>query len=386
MDAECLKQRKVLLNPQKRARREDHPQLSVEAVLRKSLSAWWSWGSKADGLPSVWSDTHGDVDQNLLRILPRSEKLVRFASLLLYLAWIHSAAFAADAPPIIDVHLHVYDDSQLPMPQHPTYPGEIRSVPDQSTLIAETLAQMDKHNIVLGLLHDTPANIEKLRERAPDRFLAYPRIGGRFQGGTMSQDPAPEEFERAIGRGDWAGIGEIATVYNGLDPTDTRLWPYYQLANRLDIPVAWHTGTRRGMTLTQPEFRAEIGRPTRWEDIFSKLPNLRAVLFHAGHPFRDDFIAVMMTYPWVYTDTGPFGHVRTPQQFYAYFGYLIEMGLGDRIMFGSDQMGWPEGIGRSVRVIEEAPWDESIKRKILYNNAARFLRLSKDQIEKHHRR
>ena len=54
-------------------------------------------------------------------------------------------------------------------------------------------------------------------------------------------------------------------------------------------------------------------------------------------------------------------------------------------MFGSDQMVWPETIGRSIRVIEEAPFlSDQQKRDILYNNAARFLRLSEEEIERHH--
>ena len=45
-------------------------------------------------------------------------------------------------------------------------------------------------------------------------------------------------------------------------------------------------------------------------------------------------------------------------------------------MFGSDQMVWPEMIGRAIATIESAPGlTESQKRDILYNNAARFLRL-----------
>lgn len=310
---------------------------------------------------------------------------MRFIVAILPAILLHSLVLAADRLPVIDVHLHVYGDQQLPMPKHPAYPGQIRSVPDQSTLIRETLAQMDEHNVVLGLLHDTPANIERLRTRDPERFLAYPRIGGRFHGGGIEHDPTTQEFEVEFQRGNWAGIGEVATVYNGLHPTDERLWPYYEVAHRNDVPIFWHSGTRPQMTRTQPQFRAEIGRPTHWEDVLAKHQDLRAVLFHAGHPFRDDMIAVMMTYPSVYTDTGPLDHVRTSEQFYAYYDYLIEMGMGKRILFGSDQMGWPEGIGHAIDVIKNAPWTEQVKRDILYNNAARFLRLSEEQIAAHHR-
>ena len=53
-------------------------------------------------------------------------------------------------------------------------------------------------------------------------------------------------------------------------------------------------------------------------------------------------------------------------------------------MFGSDQMIWPGVIERSIKVIEEAPFlDRKQKRDIFYNNAARFLRFSKQEIARH---
>jgi hypothetical protein len=54
-------------------------------------------------------------------------------------------------------------------------------------------------------------------------------------------------------------------------------------------------------------------------------------------------------------------------------------------MFGSDQMVWPGTIERAIAVIAEAPFlTAQQKRDVFYNNAARFLRLSKDDIARHH--
>lgn len=51
-------------------------------------------------------------------------------------------------------------------------------------------------------------------------------------------------------------------------------------------------------------------------------------------------------------------------------------GFGKRLLFGSDQMVWPEAIGMAVEGIESATFlTEEEKRDIFYNNAARFLRL-----------
>jgi hypothetical protein len=53
--------------------------------------------------------------------------------------------------------------------------------------------------------------------------------------------------------------------------------------------------------------------------------------------------------------------------------------------FGSDQMIWPGIIEPSIEAIEQAPFlTQAQKRDIFYNNAARFLRLSKEEIARHH--
>ena len=65
---------------------------------------------------------------------------------------------------------------------------------------------------------------------------------------------------------------------------------------------------------------------------------------------------------------------------------LVRAGLGTRVMFGSDQMIWPGVIEPSIQTIEDAPFlTRRQKRDILYNNAARFLRLSPEVIARHHR-
>ena len=66
--------------------------------------------------------------------------------------------------------------------------------------------------------------------------------------------------------------------------------------------------------------------------------------------------------------------------FYRHLEALVRAGLGKRLMFGSDQMRWPDRIGVGIAAIEEAPFlSKAQKRDILYNNAARFLRLGADQ-------
>jgi len=65
---------------------------------------------------------------------------------------------------------------------------------------------------------------------------------------------------------------------------------------------------------------------------------------------------------------------------------LVDAGLGDRLMFGSDGLGFPEAIQLAIEGINSAEFlTKNQKRDIFYNNAARFLKLSEEQIAQHNK-
>lgn len=71
-----------------------------------------------------------------------------------------------------------------------------------------------------------------------------------------------------------------------------------------------------------------------------------------------------------------------PAEFYAYLRRLVDAGFGRRIMFGSDQMVWPDAIGLAVQRLEGADFlTEDQKQDIFCRNAARFLRLEPSPCE-----
>lgn len=106
---------------------------------------------------------------------------------------------------------------------------------------------------------------------------------------------------------------------------------------------------------------------------------------NAGYPFLDDLIALLFAHPQVYVEVSMLANVEPRAGFYRYLQALVDAGYVKRIMFGSDQMVWPGLIEAAIRSIEEAPFltDEQ-KRDVFYNNAARFLRLSPEEIARHH--
>ena len=299
------------------------------------------------------------------------------AVLFLFLSTV--ASLAQDAGrrlPIIDVHLHSYRLADLrengPNPISGVQP--LQSVEEH---IRKTLESMKRYNIVLGIVSGNLESVEQFRKAAPERIWAGPSYG--IPGLDIESLRAHYKSGRLM------VMGEVCAQYDGLSPSDLALDPYFALAESLDIPACIHLGMSfPGITQSCPKFRVSIGNPLLLEELLNRHPKLRVWMAHMGFPFLAETIGILNVYPQVYVDTGAIDWVERREGFYSYIKELIKYGFEKRIMFGSDQMSWPDAIGMAVEAIEKADFlSEQQKRDILYDNAARFLRLSPDQVAKH---
>jgi hypothetical protein len=197
----------------------------------------------------------------------------------------------------------------------------------------------------------------------------------------------PDELRALHESGLLQVLGEVMAQYEGIAPGDDRLEPYWTLAESLDIPVGIHMGPGgAGDPYTgSRNYRARNSSALALEETLVRHPRLRLYIMHAGYPFIDDLRALLFTHPQVYVDISAIVSGEPRPAFYRYLQALVEAGYGDRVMFGSDPGLWPGIIEASIEVIEQAPFlTKAQKRDILYNNAARFLRLSKETIARHH--
>lgn len=228
---------------------------------------------------------------------------------------------------------------------------------------------MQRYNIVKGFIGDADADVDLWVRAAPTRFL---RSTGIPQIPWDPVLPSVESLREAYRAGRFQGMGEIATQYMGIAPNDPRLEPYFALAEEFDIPVLIHTA---GLGAPIPGYRVAAGRPLLLEDVIKRHPRLRLYFENAGYPFLDEAIALMSQYPQVYADVSTITWIIPRPAFYRYLQGLVDAGLSNRLMFGSDQMEWPEVIGQAIEAIQSAPFlSAHQKRDILYNNAVRFLR------------
>lgn len=276
-----------------------------------------------------------------------------------------------DGPPIIDMHLHAFQlpDGGAP----PVNPVTGQSSLSQTTeeLRGASLAALARYNIVKAVTSGPAETVAQWRAAAPERILV-----GAF---VDEDNPLPDlsALRANIGAGRVHVLGELALQYRGMSPNDPRLEPYYALAEELDVPVGLHTGIGPPGTPYRPcctQFRVTLGNPIQIEEVLVRHPRLRLYLMHAGAPYLQETKAIMSVYPQVYADLSVINWILPREEFHDYLRELMRAGFGKRLLFGSDQMFWPEAIGMAVEGIESATFlTESEKRDIFYNNAIRFL-------------
>ncbi len=277
--------------------------------------------------------------------------------------------------PKIDMHMHAWTSAlkdpdgklaSIPCmwPDCESRPTVVRTDQDVRDLALEA---MDRHNVVLAVV--TEMNLDRVYEwadAAPGRFFAGAAIGEPAQIDTAFLQ---EEF--AAGR--LQVIGEIGSQYFGIAPNDPSLEPVFALAERLGVPTLIHV---EGIAGPSARFRIAQGHPELLEEVLARHPDLRLWLENAGYPFLEETIALMYRHQQVHADLSTITWIIPREEFYRYLQALMGAGLGSRLMWGSDQMGWPSTIDLAVDAIESAPFlTEEAKRDIFYNNAARFLRL-----------
>jgi uncharacterized protein len=276
--------------------------------------------------------------------------------------------------PIIDMHMHARMGPALrdgkPVPR-PCIPAPCDRAPAAAVLQGDplrlTLRAMERHNIVLGFLSDSLEDVFEWVKAAPDRFIASPVVIE-----PLKVDLARLRHQYESKR--LKGMGELASQYEGIAPNDPSLEPFFAMAEEFDVPVLIHVGA---LGFSQ-RLRILQGHPQQLEDVLARHPRLRLYIENAGFPFIDETIALMYRYPQVYVDVSTITWIVPRPMLYRTLSDLVDAGLASRVMFGSDQMNWPEIIDEAIDAIQTAPMlTAQQKRDILYNNAARFLRLER---------
>lgn len=303
---------------------------------------------------------------------------------------------SAEAAPVIDVHMHAMDDAPWATPVCPNQSRFEASDPKngpeapfgwskeecspklypapKGQYMKMVLAEMERLN-VRGVVFGKPDDVKKWQAAAPSRV-----IPGTAFGRVAGSDPAKElkMLEVAFGQDGFKVMGEIGLQYEGISPSDMRVDQYFALAEKLDIPVAIHMGTGGSgrANVAMPAYRGSAGDPLLLEELLARHPKLRVQVMHAGYPMIDNMLTLLQANSHVYVDLAGLIWSYPRKDVNRYIERLVDGGFGDRIMYGTDQLAWPGLMAYSIGLIQNADYlSPEQKRDILYNNAARFLRM-----------
>ena len=314
--------------------------------------------------------------------------------------------------PVIDMHLHsLYADEQGPPPLKVGAPFRDLGIHDPAndyrktfmnalktsawadnfiispktddSLRELTLATLRKHN-VYAVTSGDPMILRTWKKQEPHRIINS--LDWNF-GLAKKYGLTIDSLEKLFKTGEFKVFGEVTIQYEGFTASDNAFEPYLALAEKLDIPVGIHVGCGPpgAPYIGSVNYRARLHSPFGLEEALVKHPKLRVYAMHAGWPMLDDMLATMYTHPQLYVDLGVICFMLPKKEFYYYLERLVNAGFGKRIMFGSDNMVWPKAIEVGIETINKASFlTAQQKRDILFNNAARFLRLTEKEIRDMH--
>ena len=159
---------------------------------------------------------------------------------------------------------------------------------------------------------------------------------------------------------------KLYPTYQHFYVNDARLYPLYDEAQRLGVPILVHTGSSnfRGA-------RLKYGNPIHIDDVAVDFPELTTIMAHSGRGlWYDTAFLLAQLHGSVYMEITGLPPLKLP----AYFPNLERN--ADKIIFGSD---WPAltDIRGNIAAVRSLELSEESKAKILGGNAARVLGLVK---------
>lgn len=248
---------------------------------------------------------------------------------------------------------------------YPSKPGEYKK---------DVLAEMERLNVT-AVVFGAPDDVKDWQQSAPKRVIPGTSFASTLD---PEKQTSVDELRKIFTDGGFKVMGEIGLQYQNISPSDPGVDKYFALAEELDIPVAIHMGTGGSgrANVTMPLFRGSKGDPFLLEEMLARHPKLRVQVMHAGYPMIDNMLTVLQASSHVYVDIAGLIWSYPLVEVNRYIERLVKAGFGDRVMYGTDQLLWPGLMAYSISIIQNADYLTSEeKRNILYNNAARFLRL-----------
>ncbi len=192
----------------------------------------------------------------------------------------------------------------------------------------------------------------------PDRLIGFAGVDPRK--GVL----ALEGLEYAVKELGLKGLKFIPHL-NEVRTNDALFYPIYELAQDLDIPILFHTGTQY-----HARTRLRYCNPLDLDDVAVDFPHLKIVAAHFGWPWVGDAIALAMRHENLYLNIAGWAPKHYPDLLVKY----MNGPLSGKVLFGSD---FP--LVSRKRIVSELKARPDLKPqvvdRVLSENPMRFLGL-----------
>ena len=216
----------------------------------------------------------------------------------------------------------------------------------------------------MGLPATTNEFVAECVARHPDVFLGFASVDP-WKGKT-----GVKAFRHAITNLGLKGL-KLHPGCQMFAPNDTRVYPLYEAASELQVPIIFHTGTTGVGAGLPGGAGVKLGycRPILLDDVAADFPDLQIVAAHPSWPWQDEMLAVAQHKTNVWLDlSGWSPRLWSPELVKNVLGPLA-----DRALYGSD---YPFlTLGKWLKAFESHEPSDEVKDKILRRNAERLLQL-----------
>ena len=277
---------------------------------------------------------------------------------------------------IINSHVHMIElEKMLTLQPDLQIPLELSVFQNLEQTLAllkpeKLFSQMDEAGITqvvlfaceAPILYASNEYVAELCGRFPERLTGFASVN------PLRAD-APKIIEEAIIKLGLKGIKFHPPLQN-FYPNDSKVFPVYQKAVELNVPVVFHIGTTPFGSLV----RLDQANPILLDEVACAFPALRIMLTHLGTLWHNEAFMLVEKHLNVYLDTAAYLYeikaLLTPDN-------IARLGE-DKIIFGTDYpmpfAGKAHRMKDFVECVDALEISPEIKEKIFFRNFEGFLK------------
>lgn len=195
-------------------------------------------------------------------------------------------------------------------------------------------------------------------KRYPDRLIGFASVDPHK--GVLALD----KLDHAVNDLGLRGLKIIPHLIE-LYPNDESMYPLYEKAQELGIPVLFHSGTQ-----FHSGTKIKYGQPIFFDDVAVDFPRLKIILAHFGFPWFAEAMAIVQRNENVYFNIAGWAPKYIPEMVVNRMNSV----LSGKALLGSD---WPLlPRKRVLSELKQLPLKEESLNKIVTENPKRLLSIT----------